>query len=216
MFERKLIATIGTTMVLAFALTGTAQAQVDVSNSTVTCNTVVKGSIKLAPALITGGALPTVFKIKGKLAGCTTNAPGVTILNGKSSFSGLVNVPTNDCAALLNPGAVSGTITVKWKATPAILPTSSVITLDNGDATAGLFATGWLAPYGYFGLGVNPRPSGTAGNPVAVSGAFTGGSGGINSTADIVTGEDTAFILGQCGGLGVKAITIAIGQLQLS
>jgi hypothetical protein len=213
-FERRLIATIGT-MALSFALASTAAAQIDVSNSTVTCNTVIKGSIKLAPALITGGALPTAFKIKGKLGGCTTNAGGVTLLDGKSSFSGVVNVPTNDCAALLNPGAVSGTITVKWKATPAILPTSSTITLDSGDATAGLFATGWGAPYGYFGLGINPRPSGNPGNPLAVAGAFTGGSGGVNSTADIVTGEDTALILGQCGGAGVKAITIAIGQLKL-
>jgi len=103
-FHRKVIATL----VLAFVLPWTAQAQVDVSNSTVTCNTIVKGSIKLAPALVTGGTSSTVFKIKGKLAGCTTNAPGVIIPDGKSSFSGVVNIPTNDCTSLLLPGAVSG------------------------------------------------------------------------------------------------------------
>jgi hypothetical protein len=205
-------------MALALVLPWAAHAQVDVSNSTVTCNTIVKGAIKASPALVNGGTSASVFKVKGKLAACTTNAVGVTIPDGKSSFSGVINVPSNDCAALLTPGAVSGTVTLKWKGSVPITPTSSVITLNTGDATAGVYdsAFGNNALYGYFGLGINPRPSGVAGSPVAVTGAFTGGSGGVNSTADIVTAESIAMITGQCAAAGVKTITIGIAQIRLN
>jgi hypothetical protein len=214
------LAILGAAVAMPFALlipsSGAAAPPVDVSNNTVTCNTINKGVIKAKPPLVTGGSVPTVFSIAGKLAGCSTDASGVVINDFKSSFKGTISAPSNDCGALLGPSTATGQIIIKWNTTPKITPSTSTIDISSGDLTTGVFSSGWGGAYGYFGLGVNPRPSGTAGTPLAVSGAFTGGDGGASSTADAVTQEDIAVILGQCSANGVKALNIGIGQIQLS
>jgi hypothetical protein len=186
---------------------------IDVTDNTATCNTINKGVLKFKPPLINGGTTATVVSIAGKLAGCTTDAAGVTINDFKSSFKGAINTPNNDCAGLVGPSTATGTITIKWNATPKITPTSTVVTVSSGDVTTGVFSASWGGAYGYFGLGVNPRPSGTPGSPLSSTGAFTGGDGGASSTSDAITQEDLAVILGQCAAKGVKALNIGIGQI---
>jgi hypothetical protein len=156
-----------------------------------------------------------VVSLGGKLAGCTTSASGVVINDFKSSIKGALNTTSNDCAGLLSPGAVTGSVVVKWNATPKITPNSSTIDVGSGDVTTGVYSAAWGGEYGYFGLGPNPRPTGTPGPSVPVSGAFTGGDGGAGSTADIILQEDLAVLIGQCS-TGLKQLNIALGQLQLS
>ena len=86
---------------------------------------------------------------------------------------------------------------------------------DPGDVSTGVYGAASGGGYGYFGLGPNPRATGTPGIAVAVSGAFTGGDGGAGSTADIILQQDLAVLIGQCS-TGLKGLNIALGQLQLS
>jgi hypothetical protein len=189
---------------------------VDVSNATVTCNTILKGALKISPALVGGGTEPgATIKLKAKLAGCTASAP-ITLPDGKSSLSAVITVPDNDCTNLLSGAAASGTMTVKWKALQKIEPAVSTVTIPAGSLTAGLLTPGWGASYGYLGFGINDRPSGSPGLPLSVTGAFTGGSGGANSTADFVSQEDIFVLLNGCGSpAGVKALNSGIAQLFL-
>lgn len=217
MCDRKWIVAATTILILALALPweSTAQVPVDVSNETITCNTIVKGSIKISPALVFGGTAPSaLYKVKGKLAGCVTSAPGVAIVDGKSSFSGFIEPSSNDCASSFS--SAIGLVTVKWKASTAITPTSSTIAINAGALTSGLFSPDYGGNYPYFGLGINPRPSGSAGIALAVGGAFTGGDGGAGSTADFIVGEDISVFINRCNDSGVKALTITLGQFQLS
>ncbi len=195
----------------------------DNSNSSVTCNTINKGVIKLKPALTNVDSGPAVISLKGKLAGCSTdavdsNSDPVTLTDLKSSFKGSITAPTSDCASLLGPSTAAGTVTIKWKADNGVKldEASSTVTISSGDVTTGLYAAPFGAAYGAFGLGTTSFASGSPGGPLAVTGGFTGGDGGASSQANVVTNEDISFILAQCGGKGVKALTIGIGNLNLS
>jgi hypothetical protein len=207
------LAVLGAAVAMPLALlipsSGAAAPAVDVSNDTVACNTLNKGVIKIKPPLINGGTAVPVFSVSGKLAGCSTSA-AVAINDFKSSFKGTLTGTSNDCAGLLDGSGITGSIVTKWNAPPKITPTSSTITITAGDVTNGVFSAPWGGAYGRFQLGSPP------GGPLAVSGAFTGGDGGINSTAVAVTQEDITVILAQCAGKGVKALTIGLGQLQQS
>jgi hypothetical protein len=182
---------------------------IDVSNATVTCNTINKGVIKIKPPLVNGGTAVPVLSLAGKLAGCSTSE-GNVIADFKSSIKGTLTGTSNDCGGLLDGSGITGTITVKWGGALKITPTTSTITVSGGDVTNGVFSASWGGAYGQFQLGSPP------GSALAVSGAFTGGDGGAASTAIAVTQEDLAVILGQCAGKGVKALNIGLGQLQLS
>lgn len=193
---------------LGFAAAAHAAGTVDASNSTITCNSLNKASIKLKPALVNGGALPTTVSIKGSLAGCTTNAPGVTSITG--SFKGTLTGTANDCVNLLGPTANTGTLTIKWKSTPGLINASSTVTINAGSAVGGAFAGLPPAAFGQFQLG---NPPGAA---LSVSGSFTGGDGGATSTSTVVTTQSVGEILGLCGTTnGVKALNIGIGTLTL-
>ena len=48
---------------------GASAPPVDVTNNTVTCNTLNKGVIKIKPPLINGGSTPAVVSVQGKLTG---------------------------------------------------------------------------------------------------------------------------------------------------
>ena len=205
---KKTIAALGlATAVALFA--GSAKAQlVDVSNANVYCNTILKGSLKISPALINGGGSPTVYKVKGKLGSCQSNA-GITIPDYKSSFKGVLNVDTNDCGALLGGGSTTGTITIKWKADEKITPATSTVTIGPSSVSNTVFSAPWGGPYGEFRLGM-PYAS-----PVSVTDAFTGGDGGANSYSDIISTQDLFVILNQCATTGVKVLNIGLGYIQL-
>ncbi len=193
---------------LCLAATAHAAGTVDASNSTITCSSLTKAVIGLKPSLVTGGTLPTTVTIKGGLSGCTTNAPGVTSISG--SFKGTLTGGTNSCAGLVGPTTNTGTITVKWKATPGLINATSTIQINSGSAVGGLFTGLVPAVYGQFQLG---NPPGAA---LSVSGSFTGGDGGATSTATIITTQDVGAIGALCGSTtGVKALNIGIGTLTL-
>ena len=215
---RKIVVVFGFATVLPCVpwLSGAAQAQIDVSGNTVTCNTLHKTALKASPPLILGGTQPTTLKLKGKLAGCTSNAGGFLIPDDKSTLGAALALPTNDCAGLVTGLAASGSILIKWKATEKITPTASTVLVDDSDLTAGLYSSPWGASYGYLGLGINDRPSGTAGTPLAVQGAFTGGDGGVTSTADFISQEDVTTLINAClGGLPIKALNVGLSQINL-
>src|SRR4051812_10169438 len=92
-------------IVAAFAASAHAADPIDVSNNTVTCGTLEKVVVKTSPALTVGGTSPVKIKLKGKLGGCNTDA-AVGIPDFKSSISGSLTLPTNDCFALVSPGTV--------------------------------------------------------------------------------------------------------------
>ena len=125
---------------LCFAATAHAAGTVDASNSTITCNTILKGIIQPKPALVNGGLDPATIKIKGSLSGCTTNAPGVTSITG--TFKGELTGGMNSCAGLVGPTTNTGTISVKWKATPALIDSTSTVTVNSGSSVGGLIAVG--------------------------------------------------------------------------
>jgi hypothetical protein len=198
----------------ALCLSATARmaaAQEDASNNTITCNTITKGSISLKPALIVGGTVVGgVVKIKGSLSGCTTDNANITSITG--SFKGeLASTTTNDCVNLLGPTTNTGTIVIKWKSTPALVSSTSTVTITAGDAVGGLFAGLPPGTYGQFDLG---NPPGTA---LAVTGSFTGGDGGATSVATVITTQDTGALAVACAppSKGLKTLNIGLGTITL-
>src|SRR5262245_3622009 len=156
------------TFVLLLApIAGWAQ-KIDVSNASITCNTVI-GTVSVNPPLvISGTATSTVMRVKGSVADCTVTGPDlVSIRSGK--LSGKVTAMSNSCITLFEP--LVGTLTIKWKAakTTPILPTSSTLAITNVSFSG--YTAPWGAAYGQFSLGTN-----------GVTGAFTGGDDGAASS----------------------------------
>ena len=210
----KKIALIGGALTLAFAVfvpsSEAATPKVDVSNSTIQCNSVF-GSVQIKPGLVNGGtATATQITIKGTIDGCTVTSGNSAIIL-TSTFSGKLGGTSNDCSSLLGANPVSGTITVKWKSdkTTPLAQTSTVIT--PGNLNGNLFTPGAADPdFGAMALGkFKLGPTGSS-----VSGAFAGGSG--TSTTSAATSQDIATILGSCGSLkGVAALNLGFGTMSL-
>jgi hypothetical protein len=195
----------------AFAPSSEAGApKIDVSGSTIQCNTVF-GTAQIKPGLVNGGtATATQITVKGTIDGCTVTSGNSAIIV-KSSFSGKLGGTSNDCSGLLGANPVSGTITVKWKSdkTTPLLQTSSIIT--PGNLAGNLFTPGAADPdFGAMALGkFKLGPTGSS-----VSGAFAGGSG--QSTTSAATSQDVATILGACGTTkGVSALNLGFGTMAL-
>lgn len=191
---------------LCIATTANAAGTIDASNSTITCSTFTKAVFKPKPNLVVGGALPATISIKGKLSGCATNAPGVTSISG--SLSGTLTLPNNDCSSLNGPVAGTGTLTLKWKASPGLVDSVSTVTVNLNSAVGGLFNLG-PANFGQIQLG---NPPGAA---LAVSGAFTGGDGGATSTASLIFSQDVNEFTLLCSSGGIKALNIGVGTITL-
>jgi hypothetical protein len=198
---------------LVAGLAQAAPLKVDVGNDSITCSTVVGATVSISPPLsFAGAANRATIRVKGKLAGCvdTTN-PSVLIASG--SFSGTLTGETNNCSALSGTQPVHGTIVYSWKADPTtpLLQTSSVQTV-NG-ITGQLFHPSPSDPafagaaYGSFALGT-----------ASVTGAFTGGDGGVTSTSIAVTSEDIGLFNTLCAppAAGIKTLHIGIAKLTLS
>src|SRR5262249_50449847 len=114
--------------------------KIDVSNHSITCNSMV-GIASSKPPLLIGGTAPTTMKVRTFLAGCAVTGPGsVSILSG--TISGNVTATSNECISLHHP--LAGTLTIKWKASEAtpIVPKSS--TMEIKDVTF----SGYQAPWG--------------------------------------------------------------------
>ena len=191
-----------TALVLLAPIAGWAQSKIDVSNHSITCNTLI-GTASSKPSLVVGGtAQSRKMIVRGTLAGCTVTGPTpVTILSGKTT--GKVTAMSNECVTLHEP--LAGTMTIKWKADPStpILQRSS--TIEVTDVTFGGFAAPWGASYGLFSLGMG-----------GVTGAFTGGDDGAQSSNAQLTSQDIAEILSECGSPdGLKTVRTGLGTLTL-
>jgi hypothetical protein len=200
---------------------GAAAPPIDVANDHVTCNTINKGVIKINPPLTpSGSGKAATVTVSGKLAGCSdSDNAGVTFPDFKSSFKGTIALSNDSTCADLFAPIQSGTLNVKWIADQKLTPSSSVITLSPGSLTVGIFDAPWGAHYAAFAVGdTDFATPGSPGDPVAVSGAFTGGDGGATSTVDVVSQEDfDNFIQSRCffNNEGLKTLNIGLGQLHL-
>ena len=214
--KNKLFSVLGVGAVVglcAFVPSARAQA-VDNSNDTVHCETITKGSLKFKPALNNTDQGASQIKVQGTLGGCSSPSnPALVFPEGKSKFKGLLNSPTSGCLGLLGPSGASGDIVFTWGvASPGVLFKTSTVHLTAGDSVGGFTGIGG-GQYGQFGLGT---PNG--GGALAVDGGFTGGSGGVNSGGLIFTQQSVATLGTLCSQavpLGIKAINIAVGQIDL-
>jgi hypothetical protein len=122
--------------------------------------------------LVNGGAATsTVVKIKGSLASCSVSGVGGLFppLVPSGTFSGTLAAPSNDCAALLAPQPLTGTLAFKWKADPTtpLAQQSSKLTI-TGIGVSGSSPQGFFTdPWGQFHLQLSLGSS-------AGTGAFTG------------------------------------------
>jgi hypothetical protein len=197
----KAAARIIVSLVLLVPIAGWAQ-KIDVSNDSITCNTMV-GTASIQPPLLTGGtATKAVMAVTGSVAGCTvTGLHSVSILSGK--LSGKVTATSNECVSLFHP--LTGTITINWTAdkTTPILQTSSTMNITN--VSFGTFSAPWGTSYGQFSLGTS-----------GVTGAFTGGDNGATSSNVALTSQDIGEILAECGSpTGIKTLNTGLGQITL-
>ena len=188
-------------LVLLVPIAGWAQ-KIDVSNDSITCNTVF-GTASIQPPLLIGGtATKAVMAVKASVAGCTvTGLHSVSILSGK--LSGKVTATSNECISLFHP--LTGTLKVNWKAdkTTPILQTSSTMNITN--VSFGTFSAPWGASYGQFSLGVS-----------SVTGAFTGGDNGATSSNVSLSSQDIGEILAECGSPpGLKTLNTGLSQMKL-
>jgi hypothetical protein len=214
-----------------------AKTVIDVSNDTITCNTVI-GSVKLQPAFgFTPNATDTL-QVKGTLDGCTdTSNSAVKILPSK--FKGVLTTNNVSCLSLAGTVAGSGTITVGWKSnslvcsggTNAGQPCTVATEMTDCPGTGGgkcakaalsqkssiisivsLTPDAGLAPGGSFGAadyGVFDL------GVQSVTGAFTGGDGGTTTTSYLVTGNDVGSLANSCAAGTLKLITFGIGTITL-
>jgi hypothetical protein len=179
---------------------------VDASNYTVHCNTVI-GKIKFAPALTSPGtATSLTATVSASLAGCiamppSVGDPAVTIESGE--VSGTLSGTSNDCNVLLIGGPATGSLKVKWNATPALLEKSSVATVSA--LSFFLFTPGFpfSAAYGGFDLRVS-----------GVTGSFQGSDLGARPFAVGTTAQDVNTLLGACASTkGLKVINFGFGEI---
>src|SRR5262249_47423636 len=146
---------------------------VDASTYTVHCDTVI-GKIKFAPALTSPGTATSLTgTVSASLAGCIAmppsgGGPAVTIESGE--VSGTLSGTSNDCNVLLSAGPATGSLKVKWNATPALLEKSSVATVSA--LSFSVFTPGFPfnPAYGGFNLSVS-----------GVTGSFQGSDFGASS-----------------------------------
>jgi hypothetical protein len=166
--------------------------------------------VKAAPPLIFSG-MKSALLIVGTLAGCHVTGGNVAnLVTGK--FSGRLTAATNECFTLLALAPLTGSLVVKWKsadpATP-LLQTSSTVTVstlsgDVFDASAAEPAFGTFR-YGELTFGLT-----------AVSGAFTGGDGGVTSGDRLVVSQDSSALFTSCAvPPGLKTMNLGLGGLTL-
>ena len=188
-------------LALLAPMTGWAQ-KIDVSNYSITCNTLTGTATNDPPLVIGGTASPRTTTVRASIAGCTVTGPSpVTIVSGK--VTGKVTAATNECVTLSEP--LDGTLTIKWKADPSTPILQRSTTMQITDVTFGGFGAPWGTPYGEASLGV-----------AGVTGAFTGGDNGAQSTNVAITSQDIVEILNECGSPhGLETLYLGLGTMTL-
>jgi hypothetical protein len=188
---------------------------IDNTNASVSCTSVTKAILKARPGLTSSGGVPSLFILTGKLGGCTS-PDGITFQEGRSSFRALIQSPDNSCPGLAGPNPTTGSITIRWKTNERITQPVSTVTIQSG-AIAGGVDTSAGALRATFDLGTGPpsnAPGGTS--ALSVTGGFTGGDGGANSGATVITELSVQSILLLCNSpKGLQEIRIGGGALSL-
>lgn len=205
--------TITTALLVTLASTGAwaSSPSVDASMYTVHCDTMI-GTISFRPPLSASGtATSGEGKVKASLAGCTATPddgnPPVTIESG--SVSGKLLGTSDNCNILLGGAVAAGDLTIKWKTTPKLADSSSVLTVGTLSFSPYFPGAPFTGIYGAFHIG--GFESG-----VSVTGSFQGVDGGTTSVVDGTTGQDVTALLGACAGdSGLKKINFGFGDITL-
>jgi hypothetical protein len=236
------VAVAGAVVAATASPAGAALPKVDVTNHSVTCNDII-GKIKFTVPLTLGGTTPNQVTVIAKSFDCVDNTvgvydaaanPGGVSLKGYSG-KGFIDTDTNDCLGLqgLSDGS-SGTINGKFlknAGTPTLINQPNALGLTAGNSTlvinqtyGGVFNDGgvtmpaensnsWGAQYGMFQIGADANHGGTA--APGVQGAYSGGSGGVNSTLDATTAQSSGSLSNMCFTKGIKTIQFGIGGFTL-
>ncbi len=184
------------------ATAGTASAKgsppVNATNYTAAC-TGIKATASFSPALTTNGgtASPETTKIKGSASSCTATPTSggtpVTITSAKISGTITDASSTHTCSGLASPTTESGSLTIKWKTSPKLTSSTSVV--NPTTVTGGIGADG----HATFSIAFGP----------ATSGPFQGTDNGTSSSTNAETTSTLSSILATCGGKkGLKSIAI--------
>lgn len=177
-------------LVIGGATAGAKTPPINATNDTATCTT-VSGSVKFSPAVSSSEAAGvTTSTVKATLGGCTTNAAGLTITNGKTTGSfndGSHAAGTNGCSTLVGASPESGSLTTKWKTSPKLSSGNSVTPVTQ--------VYGTLAADGNAQFEI-PGPGGTASG----TGSFEGTNGGASDESDAQSTTSADAILGTCDG----------------
>jgi hypothetical protein len=214
MIRKFLMIGAATAMPLGFlaatgGIAGAKTLPIDVSTDHVTC-TAVTGSAKFSPALQGSGPFSAeTTSIKLSLAGCTISGPvattGITV-TGKGG--GTLHSATNSALALAGTNAVTGSITISWKAVGGkISAKSSVVTPSS--------LSGAPQGDGFASFSLDPGSA-------AVSGDFAGADSGAASNLYVETVQTTTGLAAELapGGTpakpkpskGIKAIGLTGGN----
>jgi hypothetical protein len=188
-----------------------AEPPLDASQYTVSCSTVM-GTVSVKPSMVTGGTAPSIsIRIKGTLDGCHASPPPIPsrkllILPG-STFSGELTGTSNDCTSLLlRVAPFAGTLTIRWKTSPALVSRTTVISFPQQASVP--FDAPWGASYVDF----------TLGGKTAVTGSFAGADGSGSSTLSGIYNEDVGALMHACdpdAGGGLKTLHIGLGALSV-
>ena len=166
---------------------------VDVTNASITC-TAVSGQLKFAPALTAAGGKPENTNVKLAVSGCTVSGvAGVTVTSGKGA--GVLHSASNAVAGLLGATAVTGQVNIQWASSPKLTSKMSTVTVT--------FFTGGTSTDGFATLDI------TAGH-ASVSGDFSGGDAGANTTLHAETGQTVAQLGTEVTppNKGIKSVTM--------
>ena len=97
------------------------------------------GSTKTKPGLGSGGGtLASTTSVKATLTSCSGTGDGATVASG--SAKGGSSSATNGCGDLAGPGTTNMSITVKWKGSAKLNPTTVNFATLTGDASGATLA----------------------------------------------------------------------------
>jgi hypothetical protein len=206
-----LVAVIGGCALLPASTSFGGPPKVDGSHYTVTCNAVL-GTFAFSPPVQFGGTLgPVKLTVKETLNGCIATAPPTagppppSIAVAGGTVTGSLMTPSNDCFALENNPVLTGSLTVKWKTTPAL--TNSVSIYSPKVLGGGQEAASWGVQYSRFDF---------QGAGSTVSGPFAGLDTGATSKVFNETSQDIATNFNGCNSTpGLKKMNVGVGQFHL-
>ena len=202
MIRKILVAAAAAAMPMtAIAATSTmagAAVKVDATHYTVDC-TGIAATAKFSPALTNTATAPSneATSISGSATGCTATptSGGTPVTISGVKIKGTINSANSNhtCAGLVSATSETGSLTLKWKTSPKLTSSSSVVnptTVQGGSGANG---------HGTFSLAFGPQ----------TSGPFQGTDNGTSSSTSAQTGPTIAQVVATCGGKsGLKKLAV--------